>query len=139
MINLLKSTVLLCLLLLIVSCDRPQCKNTNQLFDKYSPDSKEYKEELIKQLKLIENSELSYWFKEYKLENEKEYIYVFIQGRNLCAVGELTVKQWGNLGSIQRTKGMGYQGAQLTNLKFDIYQDSSKTELIYKSHGMILD
>ena len=41
--------------------------------------------------------------------------------------------------TIHKAKGMGYSGAELTNLKFDIYQDSSKTELIYQNLDGIVD
>ena len=31
----------------MTGCDRPGCKNTNPIFDKYSPQTKEYKDELV--------------------------------------------------------------------------------------------
>ena len=34
----------------LMSCDRPVCKYTNPIFDDYQPNSKEYKQELIKQI-----------------------------------------------------------------------------------------
>ncbi|MBK6963176.1 MAG: hypothetical protein IPH20_04360 [Bacteroidales bacterium] len=52
-----------------IACDRPECKNTNQIFDNYSPESNEYKTELAKQLDRIDNSKLTYWFNEY-VENQ---------------------------------------------------------------------
>ena len=36
------------LVLLVQSCDRPQCRNTDAVFDKFKPTQKEYKAELVK-------------------------------------------------------------------------------------------
>ena len=56
---------LFCLAILLSACDRPVCKNTNPVFDKYSPDSDEYKSELIKQLEVVDKTKLTYWFSQY--------------------------------------------------------------------------
>ena len=137
--NLIKILTTFCLFIFVASCDRPECKNTNPVFDKYSPETKEYKDELIKQLKLIDNSKLTYWFDKYQKDNEHEYIYINIQGDGLCAKSMVTVKQWDKLAGIQKTEGKGYSGAKLKNFKFEIYQDSTKTELVYKSVDAIID
>ena len=137
---LIKTLTAFCLLSLTVSCDRPQCKNTNPVFDKFSPDEKEYKDELVKQLKVVDNSKLSYWLDKYQEDDSLQYLHVFIQGDGLCAKGIVTIKKLDDkLEGIQKAKGMGYSGAELTNLKFDIYQDSTKTELVYKSLDGIVD
>jgi hypothetical protein len=41
----MKKLILLLSVLLVVSCnDRPDCINTNEIFNKYSPNIKEYKD-----------------------------------------------------------------------------------------------
>ena len=138
--NLFKTLTAFCLLIFVVSCDRPQCKNTNPVFDKFSPNEKEYKDELVRQLKSVDNSKLSYWLDKYQEDDGLQYLHVFIQGDGLCAKGIVTIKKWDDkLEGIHKAKGMGYSGAELTNLKFDIYQDSSKTELIYQNLDGIVD
>ena len=121
------------------SCNRPECNNTNPVFDQFSPESKEYKEELVNQLGKIDNSKLRYWFDEYQDIDKQEYIRVFIQGDGLCAKAVLAVKQWDDIRSIRQTKGKGYRGAELKKLRFTIVQDSVKTDLIYSGVDAIID
>ncbi len=71
---------LFCLALLLSACDRPVCKNTNPVFDKYSPDSDEYKSELIKQLGVVDKTKLTYWFSQYVESDGKELLFFHIQG-----------------------------------------------------------
>lgn len=137
---LFKSLIGLCGLTLILSCDKPVCENTNPVFDQYAPHSKEYKDELARQLKLVDNSKLSYWMGIYVEKNNLRYIYADIQGDGLCAVIVSTVKDsQEGIEGILKAKGMGYRGAELRDLKFDLLQDSSGTEFIFKSVDSIVD
>jgi hypothetical protein len=133
-------TFCFCVSIFIISCDKPECKNINPIFDKYSPAAKEYKNELCKQLKLVDNSKLSYWLDKYQEDDSLQYLHVFIQGDGLCARGVVIVKEWDDkLKNIHRAKGIGYRGVQLTNLKIDIQQDSNNTELVYQGMDAIVD
>lgn len=130
----------LCFLLFNVSCDRPVCKNTNPIFDKYLPEAKEYKAELVKQLAKTDESKLTYWMDKYQEENNTKYLEVYIQGDGLCAKMELTISDSKKgIEGIIRTKGISYGGAELEGLKFDIKQDSTSTEFIFKEISGIID
>jgi len=130
---------LFCLAILLFSCDRPVCKNTNPVFDKYSPDSEEYKSELVKQLGIVDKTKLSYWFSEYVESAGKELLYFRIQGDGLCAKIVLNVDQWNKLDELRQKKGETFRGAEFVNLKFEIVQDSLKTEFKYKDFDRIID
>ena len=67
-------------LILTVSCEQPKCKNTNLIFDKYSPYTKQYKDELVKQLINIDKSKLTYWMDEYQEIDNSQNICANIQG-----------------------------------------------------------
>ena len=128
------------LLIFLASCNGPECKNYNPVFDKFSPSSKEYKNELVNQLKDIDHKELSYWLKEYEEVNGQEYLKFHIQSDNLCAIIILTMQHWDDkLKYVKAAKGQSYQGAEFTDLKFDILQDSLKTEFIFKNFEKIID
>ena len=128
------------ILILLASCNRPVCKNDNPIFEKFSPSSKEYKNELVSQLKTIDHKELRYWLKEYARVNGEEYLKFHIQSDNLCAIIVLTMQHWDDkLKYVRAAKGKSYQGAEFTNLKFDVLQDSLKTEFIYTSFDKIID
>lgn len=127
------------LLCLAIACDHPQCRNTNPVFDKFDHGTREYKSELFKQLKNRDQSELYVVFENYERHNEQDFMLVRIEGKDLCAKGLMTVKDWSLLGSIQKNKGEGYRGAVLKDLKFEIQHDSTCMELVFKSLDKIVD
>ena len=124
---------------MFISCDRPECKNTNPIFDEYSPISIEYKTELAKQLKNIDKSKLSFWFKEYVESNGQELLFFNVQGDGLCAVIALNVEQWSKLKELRQKKGVSFRGAEFKNLKFDIKQDSTNVNFILRDFDRIID
>ena len=137
-----KPNLILMLLLIILtaeSCDRPNCENTNPIFNQYDMNSEEYTSELLSQIKEIGQDNLTYWFSSYEEENGNEYIMVHIQNDSLCAKGMIKVDNWGGIEGIKRTKGKGYLGAELRGLTFTIEKDASKTEFVYKDVARIID
>jgi len=128
------------LLILTVSCDRPDCKNTNPIFDNYTPDTKEYKDELVKQLAKVDRSKLNYWMDTYQEDNNLKYIVAHVQGEGLCAKIFLGVNDSEKgIEKLIMNKGMGYHGAELEGLKFDIKQDSKSTEFVFQEISGIVD
>lgn len=125
--------------LLMMSCDRPVCESDNDIFNTYEPSTKIYKDELVAQLNTIDNSQLRYWLKSYNNDNGKETLYFNIQGDNLCAILHLTMTHWNKLERIREKKGVGRRGAEFTNLTFEIYQDSLRTQFIYKNFDRLID
>ena len=124
---------------LLVSCDRPDCNNTNLIFENNLPDSKIYKDELVKRLNYIDQAKLTYWLQKYDEQNGKESLYFHIQGDGLCAILHLTINNWNKLENVRERKGVGRRGAEFTNLKFKIVKDSISTEFIYKTFDRIID
>lgn len=136
--NIIKKIIFLRILVLLqfvtISCDRPVCKNTNPTFDKYLPETNEYKSELAKQLKIIDQSKLTFWVDKYVVQNNSKYLYANIQSDELCAIIVLSIKNsTDGIQGIIEHEGGGYTGAELKNLKFLNYQDKMKTEFIFKS------
>ena len=132
--------VILGLTILVTGCARPACKNTNPIFDKYAPETKEYKDELVKQLAKVDKSRLNYWLDTYQADNNSQYILALIQGDGLCAKIALTIN--GSDKGIERiikTKGIGYSGAELEDLKFDIRQGKLSTEFVFQEIRRIAD
>jgi hypothetical protein len=129
-----------CLLTFIVSCDRPICKNTNTIFDNFTPDRKEYKDELVKELEKIDKTKLTFWMENYQEIGKSQFIYVNIQGDGLCAKIVLTIESSKKgIEGILKNKGDGYIGAELENLKFEIRKDSMLTEFVFKEIIAIVD
>src|SRR5688572_23314777 len=89
----------------MVSCGDPECKNINPVFDQYSPESKEYKNELVRQLKRIDQSTLSYVLDQYQEHDSVQYLHVLFHGESLCAKGIVVVKKWDDkLEGIRKAK-----------------------------------
>lgn len=137
--NIHTSLILTVLLAFLVSCDRPECINTNTVFDSNEIESIAYKEELAKEIERVGKENLSYWFADYVAQNGKEYITVNIQGGGLCAKGLLQVNDWKNIEGIRRNKGDGYHGAQLAGLTFNIIDDDNSIDFIYEDVVRIVD
>lgn len=126
-------------LVMIIACDntKPDCTNTNPVFDTNAPDSNLYRQDLAIQLLLIDKKKLSYWFKTYIEKDSETYLLVDIVGPHLCAEGYILVKDWSEpLDHIRRTKGKGYHGAELKGLEFTVNKDGT---LVYKGLDKIID
>ena len=122
-----------------ISCDRTPCKNTNPIFDDYQPVSTEYKLELMKQLSIVDKSQLRYWLKDYtEFENEVQ-LHFYIQSKELCAVLVLNIEQWNKLERLRETKGKGRFNAEFTKLQFDIVQDTLNPKFVYRDFSRIID
>ena len=128
------------ILIFIVSCDRTECTNTNVIFDKFTPETKEYKDELIKQIAKVDKTKLTYWMKSYQENDNSQSINVNIQSDSLCAEIVLKIASSKNgIEGILKNKGKGYIGAELKNLKFEIEKDSASTEFIFEEISGIID
>ena len=121
------------------SCDRPNCNNENLIFKTNEPDSKMYKDELVKQLNTVDMEKLTYWLQKYNQHKGNESLYFHIQGDELCAILHLSMNHWNKMESVRHKKGVGRRGAQFTNLKFDVVTDSLSTEFIYNTYDMLID
>ena len=127
-------------LVLATSCDRPVCENANPIFDKNPPDSKAYKDELVKQLLKVDKAKLAYWFDNYKDNQNSQFIQANVQGDGLCAKIILTVNESDKgIEELLVNKGGGYSGAELQDLKFEIKQDDVSTEFIFQEVSNIAD
>ena len=135
-----KSTLILfTFLIFLASCNRPDCENTNSIFDSNSLETNVYKEELVKEMDRIGKENLTYWLSNYVEQNGKEFITVNIQGDGLCAKGLLQVNDWTNIEGIKKTKGVSYNGAQLKGLTFDVITNEESIDFIYKNLESIVD
>ncbi len=127
-------------ILAAASCNRTTCRQANAVFASYPPSTKQYADELVRQLKLVDKSTLTYWLDAYQQEGNSQRLVVRLQGDGLCAQMPLTIK--GSLQGIEQlvaNKGMGYHNAELKNLRFDVQRDNAKTEFIFSSVDGVVD
>ena len=125
---------LLLVFVLTISCDRPECKNSNPIFDQFTPDRNEYKRELAKQMKTIGEENLQYWFDKSQNVNNTEFYELYIQGDGLCA--KIVVE---NKSNRTRLGNGGYRGAELKGIAIKTNQDSTETSFVLEKIERILD
>jgi hypothetical protein len=134
------STLTLSALIIGLSaCDRSTCKDQDPIFDRYSYDSQEYKRELADRIRNIGPENLEYWFDAYVQKDGNDYLLVDIRNDSLCATGMIEVNDWHKLEGIKRTKGVGYKGAKLKGLTFQVTQDSAEVQFTYRTLDRIVD
>lgn len=116
-----------------------ECVNTNPVFDAYTPETPEYRNELARQLRLLDLSDLNYWFDSYSELGGSAYINVRINGAGICAIAQIAVSDWTKLEGIRRTKGVSYAGARLKGLVFDISDDPAGALFNFRDLQRIVD
>jgi hypothetical protein len=134
-----KSIITILIVLLCVSCNRPECKNTNGIFNQFTPDKEEYKKELAAEMQKIGTNNLRYWLDKPIVVEGKQLVEVYIQGHGLCAKGQLFVADKAKQGGLGSYSGEGYRGAELKNVEITISQESGGTNFILAQVGKIID
>jgi hypothetical protein len=122
--------------LLASSCN---LTNSNDIFAKLDPSSPQYKNELIRHF--LNNGITNHTFNFEGLTNiaGKDYMKVDISGGGIQAKILVLVKNWRKLEGIKRTKGLGYQGAELRDLQFDIVNTNGEPNFVYRDLAKIID
>lgn len=126
-------------LLVANACNKPNCTNTNPVFNTFKPDDFEYKSTLANVLSEANKAKLTYWFSEYKNIQGSEILYFEVQGENLCATLAMEVDDWSKLADLRQKKGVSYRGAEFVNLTYDILRDSSSVRFLFKGFDDIID
>ena len=112
------------------------CTNNNPVFNQHEFDSKEYKEELIKQLEATRHLETDFWFEDYI---DSSHFSVKIQNEALCAMGHITVDDWsGRLENIKRVEGKSY-GGPIIDFQYTVIDNEKFPEIKFVSMGRIVD
>ena len=117
----------------LTSCDRPECENTNPIFNQYEAADQAYQKELID---VMEGKELRYWLKEYEKEADHEYLWLYVQNEEICALAKMRVGERKGIEGLLAAKGVSYRGAELVGVE---YQISSDNELVFKGLDHMLD
>jgi len=133
----LKTTLISCIVAL-TACNNVKDNTSNSVFEKFSPSTKEYKNELATKLKLNPKG-LLYTLNKFVENDGKEYLDIKVKGDDFEATGLVLVNNWNKLEGIKRTKGQSYGGAELKGLKLDIQENSSGANLVYNDLEKIVD
>lgn len=127
-------------LTLLALCNT-SCSNNPDFRDltRLDPASNEYKQELVK---IIDErgDKLTVTFNKYFKTDGKDYLDVTVDGRGgLHANATILVTKWTKLEGIKRTKGIGYSGAELHNLKVSLINPDTNPQMVYRDVDHIAD
>ena len=137
----LLSSILIAILLF--SCNMPDCKSSNPVFDTAAINSKAYNMELVSQLQNIDEDNLRYWIIDYTTDSTGEYLITAVQDDDsLCGRFWLDITQSTDvkLDRVKDREGKGYSDAELSGLKYEIIHTANGNyQFIYTSLARIID
>ena len=84
----LLSSILIAILLF--SCNMPDCKSSNPVFDTAAINSKAYNMELVSQLQNIDEDNLRYWIIDYTTDSTGEYLITAVQDDDSLYITKVT-------------------------------------------------
>lgn len=125
--------------LFFASCSNYQCTNVNPIFEQYNPADREYKAELARVVTLANKDSLAAWIHAYKVVKGREYMYVNMIGRGICAVAIMDITNNTELAAYRSAKGESYNGAFLPHLKYHIEHTDKGYNFVLDKVGEILE
>jgi ABC-type phosphate transport system substrate-binding protein len=94
--NSILKTILFSLTVILVACNQVKENQSDSVFVQFSPNQKEYKNELAKKIK-ANPEEFTYTLLGYTEQNGKEYINLQINGNDFVASGLVLVGNWSKM------------------------------------------
>lgn len=117
------------------SCEqRPECKNTNPVFEQANPAELSYKKELVERMSEADYTKLRFWYEDLKKEGDRNYLVIHIQGEDICAEAQILVLDWHRLEEIRDSEGKALRGKEIKGLRIGVQEDPFGLELLYKGH-----
>lgn len=92
----------------------------NAILDKYPPESREYKTELLTHLRTANLADLDYYIEDYSEKDDRQFLDVSMHSKELCAITQMEITGVEKMAGIISEKAMGSHGAGLDELKFRI-------------------
>lgn len=111
--------------------------NKEVVFDKFPPQSKEYKDKLAEKINLNDN--VSYYFNHLFKKDDQNYMEISVEGNDFKAVGFVLINDWKNIEGIKDANGGGYNYAELKGLQLKVIPNTKGADLVYKDLDWIID
>ena len=130
------SLIIALFVLLITSC---KSVNNDNVFSKLNPSSVMYQKELVKLF--LDNGTANFTFNFDGLVkfSGKDYMQLAITGGGVAAKTLVLINNWNKLEDIKRTKGLGYYGAELKNIRLDMININQQPVFVYRDLEKIID
>ena len=132
-------TLLILIVVLFMSCDRPECGSTNPIFNEHKPIDQPYQNELAKIIDSAGKDAFDYWIAGYHKNDVAEYLMVHTQNNDVCAIAMLVNPGLEELEHIAFVGGGGYRGAKLSGLNYEIERHGDSVMFVCTAVGKIID
>ncbi len=116
--------------------------NNNPVFDKFDPESIEYRNELKNQIEKIGIDKLNFWIFSLKRIDGVDYLKLYVQSVHLCAIlfaMNLSGKAISKFPDKNLESRLGYHGARLVNVELKTDTTLKQTNFVIGKIGRILD
>lgn len=142
-----KTLIILVILTVLITglvsfCNRPDCISANPVFDKFDPESIEYRNELKNQIEQIGQDKLNFWIFSLKRIDGADYLKLYVQSDQLCAIlfaKNLSFKAISKFPDKNLESSLGYHEARLVNVELKIDTTRNQTNFVIEKIGRILD
>lgn len=131
--------LILSVFIAFTGCSPADCVNTNPIFDKYSPEDKEYREELANVVNRCHKDSIAAWIHSYDVVHGREYMYVNMIGRSVCAIAMMDITGNEELKQYRKVKGHSFNGAFLPHLKYHVEQTEHGVDFVLDKVGEMID
>lgn len=126
------------LCLLLSSCHSNEGINKEPVFKNNPPESGVYQNKLADLIKADDDA-LSYYIKDYVIQNGHDYLVVTVSGPNILATAFIQINDPKGIEDIVVQRGKGYNGAELEGLKIEVTKVPKGAVFLYKSLENIVD
>lgn len=111
----------------------------NAILDKYPPESREYKTELLARLRTTNPADMDYYLEDYIEKDGRQFLDVSMHSQQLCAITRMEITGLEKMAWIIDGKAMGSHGAGLDDLKFGIDSSDGDYRFYVKDFDHLID
>lgn len=131
--------VLICAAVMLISCNKPDCTNNREAFNKYRPDDIEYKRELARLVDSIGKGNLRYWINSYSQQYERDFMYTHVQNESVCAIAVFDITGTSSLQHYREVTGKGYSGAELRGVDYTVSRNDTAINFVMNNVEHVID
>ncbi len=120
--------------------ESPPVSNRNVVFSRFTPDSKQYRNELLRVFNRLGTDNLYFKSKFYRKKEGQDYLVVKVIGKGFSADFPVNITGAAKLANFIRLKGKSYEEIGIEGLKFDVVTNKSGgPEFIFRDLKRFID
>jgi len=126
-------------LAIITGCgNKPECHNRNAILDMNGYTTPQYKTELLHQINIAGQDNVTYWIEDYQEIGGKPFMLVEVQADSICGRMLIDIKNPNKVADFKNVKGISYRGDKINGLQYFVDTANGKFNFIWQE-GVIVD